>query len=188
RDEIAQRTDRAPGRVLPDAAIAELATREHPEPADVDRIAGFRRRTAVRHRSTWVEALERARGLTRRQLPPLHLPSDAPPPPRSWDRRDPAAAARWERVRPAVLALAESHELPVENLLTPALLRELAWRPPSPLDAAAVDGLLAEGGARPWQRELVVPVVTPLLDDALTDPEVLERPAEPGGRSRRRRD
>ncbi|WP_114559944.1 HRDC domain-containing protein, partial [Desertihabitans aurantiacus] len=48
RDEIAQRTDRAPGRVLPDAAIAELATREHPEPADVDRIAGFRRRTAVR--------------------------------------------------------------------------------------------------------------------------------------------
>ena len=68
-----------------------------------------------------------------------------------------------KRIRPAAVELAEHHHLPVENLIGPDALRKLAWEPPSPISEASVDAFWAVEGVRPWQRELVVPVVTPLL-------------------------
>ena len=41
--------------------------------------------------------------------------------------------------------------MPTENLLTPELLRRVAWSPPVPLTAASVGDALAALGARPWQ-------------------------------------
>jgi ribonuclease D len=41
--------------------------------------------------------------------------------------------------------------MPTENLITPDLLRRVAWTPPEPLSAASVGEFLAELGARPWQ-------------------------------------
>ena len=41
--------------------------------------------------------------------------------------------------------------MPTENLLTPDLLRRVAWTPPEPLSAASIGDALAELGARPWQ-------------------------------------
>ncbi|WP_448629307.1 hypothetical protein [Cellulomonas soli] len=55
--------------------------------------------------------------------------SDAPPPPRAWADRDPAAAARLAAAREAVAALSAEHTVPVENLLQPDLLRRLCWSP-----------------------------------------------------------
>lgn len=188
RDELAQRLDRAPGRLLQDAAITELATQKDPDVSSMTRIAGFKRRAAQQHRDVWVAALQRATGLARAELPPMHLPSDAPPPPRTWANRDPLAAARWDRVRPAVVALAETHDLPTENLLSPDLVRRLAWRPPAPRDTAACEAFLVDGGARRWQRELVLPVVVPLLDDSLSAPDVHERARSTGRRRRPARD
>jgi ribonuclease D len=66
-------------------------------------------------------------------------------------------------VRGALLIIAEQYDVPLENLLTPDHLRRLAWRPPSPLTEESVDQVLAALGARPWQRELTVPAITPLL-------------------------
>jgi ribonuclease D len=61
--------------------------------------------------------------------------------------------------------------VPTENLLTPDTVRRLCWdwEPPEDPDdvGAVVDAFLAESGARPWQRELTVPVLTA----ALTPPE-----------------
>jgi ribonuclease D len=39
----------------------------------------------------------------------------------------------------------------------------LAWRPPTPVTEKSVDQALADLGARPWQRELTVATITPLL-------------------------
>jgi ribonuclease D len=50
-----------------------------------------------------------------------------------------------------VEALAEELNMPTENLLTPDLLRRVAWSPPEPLSAASIGDTLAELGARPWQ-------------------------------------
>ena len=42
--------------------------------------------------------------------------------------------------------------MPTENLLTPELLRRVAWSPPElPATAEAIGAALAELGARDWQ-------------------------------------
>ena len=47
----------------------------------------------------------------------------------------------------------ERHRIPAENLLTPELLRRLAWSPPG-TDRDSVAACLAAGGARDWQVQL----------------------------------
>ncbi|MDO5499993.1 MAG: ribonuclease D [Propionibacteriaceae bacterium] len=163
RDEIARRQDRAPGRILQDRAIAELAAQQKPTRAAMRGIQGFQRRAARRFESTWTSALERAQALPKSDLPPLHLPSDGPPPPRSWEHRDPAAYARYLALREVVNELAEEHHLPAENLLTPDTWRRLAWQPPAELDVAAIEDFLAGQSARAWQRELTAAALTAAL-------------------------
>ena len=51
-------------------------------------------------------------------------------------------------------AIADEHGLPVENLLAPDSVRRLCWEPPVDLAPAGIDAVLAELGARAWQREL----------------------------------
>ena len=83
----------------------------------------------------------------------------------NWERRNPAAFARWNRVRPATQEMAEQLNLPPENLVSPDTLRRIAYEPPTPLDAESVDARLAELGQRPWQRERLVPLLVELLAD-----------------------
>lgn len=168
RDALAARLDKAPGRVLADRAISGLAQRA--EAADftasreaVRAVDGFRWRQAARYESNWLAALERALALPKAALPRMRLAADGPPAPKSWPNRFPEAAERWARVRPATVELAERLELPVENLIAPDAVRKLAWEPPAPATEASVNAFWAAEGVRAWQRELVVPVVTPLL-------------------------
>ncbi|HEY9294611.1 MAG TPA: HRDC domain-containing protein [Microlunatus sp.] len=166
RDQIARRTDNAPGRVLPDSAITEVAAIRDATPSSLKDVAGFNRRGAARYRANWTAALERALALSDRELPSLHRHASGPPQQaRLWAAKDPIAAARLHRVRDALAEKAEELNLPVENLLTPDYLRRLAWRPPSEIDEHAVNDLLGGFGARPWQREIVVPLITPLLPE-----------------------
>lgn len=171
RDEIAQRLDKAPGRILNDRAIAGLgAAVDAAKTADIDRpalrrIDGFNWRQAARFESSWIAALQRVSAMSASDYPARRAASEDIPHPKGWARNRPEAAARWERVRPAVNALAEEHTVPPENLLSPDALRRLAWQPPEPLTEESVDAALAAADVRPWQRELVVPVVTPLLSD-----------------------
>lgn len=160
RDEIARDTDRAPSKVLPDVAIAELAAAERPDRATLYRIPGFQRRQARRYLPEWLDGLQRVAALRDAELPPLHIPSPGPPQPRLWATKDPVAAQRLTRVRKALSALAVEHQLPSENLLTPDYVRRLAWSPPTPVSEESVDAALTELGARPWQRRLSVPALT----------------------------
>ena len=171
RDDIARRIDRAPGRVLPDAAIVALAARVgpgKPRPGrdDLRSIRGFSWRIAARYEPAFAAALDRALDLARDQLPPLVAVPDGPPPPRSWAKRFPDASARWNRLRPATIALAEQLRLPVENLIAPDAVRRLAWEPPAEVSVEAVDAFLGARLARPWQRELLAPALAPLLKKA----------------------
>ena len=121
------------------------------------------KRQASRYESSFVAALDRVAALSKSDYPPSALMSDAPPPPRSWAKRHPESFARWNRLRPALVQRAEELQLPVENLLAPDSLRRLAWQPPEDASAAGVDAFLASRMARPWQRELVVGFLTPLI-------------------------
>ena len=169
RDDIAQRLDRAPGRILPDLAISDLAatsatqvTSAHARNA-LRQIPAFLRRQARRYEADWLHAVDIAAGIGDADLPPMHLPSDGPPQARLWAAKDPEAAARLVRVREALNTKAAELVLPVENLLTPDYVRRLAWQPPAPLTEETVDTELARLGSRRWQRELTVGMITPLL-------------------------
>jgi len=163
RDAIAQELDKAPSRILPDAAITELAAHKHPDRATLRKIPAFGRRQARRSEASWLDALNTAAQMPENALPPMHIPNDGPPQSRMWPAKNPGAAARLTAVRAALLAIAERHELPVENLITPEHLRRLAWRPPTPVTEESVDQTLADLGARPWQRKLTVAAISPLL-------------------------
>jgi ribonuclease D len=165
RDEVAARLDRAPGKILPDVAISELAALQAPNRVALRQIPGFARRQARRYEPNWLAALDTVSRMSEAELPAMHIPNDGPPQARLWVARDPVAAARLAAVRGALTAIAAQHNLPVENLLTPDHVRRLAWRPPSPLAHEVVDRALADYGARPWQRELTVAAITPLLAD-----------------------
>jgi len=165
RDEVAARLDRAPGKILPDVAISELAAQQTPNRVTLRQIPGFARRQARRYEPTWLAALDTVARMSEAELPAMHIPNDGPPQARLWVARDPVAAARLAAVRGALTAIAAQHNLPVENLITPDYVRRLAWRPPSPLTPEVVDQALADYGARPWQRELTVATITPLLAD-----------------------
>jgi ribonuclease D len=154
RDQLAHRRDLAPGRVLPDAAIVEAALAMPASPAELATLPVFRGRAQRREAERWARAIDRARRATDRDLPILTVRYDGPPPARSWPSRDPAAAARLAAARAAVGTVAETHGLPVENLLTPETLRRAAWSPPDPPTPDALAAAFRERGARDWQVRL----------------------------------
>src|SRR5262249_11560082 len=145
--------------LLPDSAIIEAALAAGTAMPRLRSLNGFANRRGedvLRYQT----AIEQARQLPDAALPQLTLPSDAPPPPRVWADKDPAAAQRLTAAPAAVTALSELHNLPVENLLTPDLLRRLCWTPPEEITPEAVAVRLRAGGAREWQIEVVVPAIT----------------------------
>ncbi|MGH3678593.1 MAG: HRDC domain-containing protein [Mycobacterium sp.] len=165
RDHIARRRDIAPGRILPDAAIINAATAD---PKTVDELTALpifggpkQRRTA----QVWLDALNRAREVD--DPPEVSEPPNGPPPASRWARRKPEAAARLEAARAGLAELSQRVSVPTENLITPDVVRRLCWDwQPGQDTEAAIDDFLREALVRPWQRELVVPV----LAAALTTP------------------
>lgn len=154
RDRMARERDIAPGRILPDSAIIDAALTMPTSARALARLPVFGGRSTRRHAETWFAALEAGRTTPEADLPPLTLPSEGPPPARSWGERDPAAARRLAAARAAVAAVADEHGLPTENLLAPDLVRRLAWSPPQPATTESIAAALAERGARRWQARL----------------------------------
>jgi ribonuclease D len=128
---------------------------------------GFHGRAAQREAPRWLRCIAAARDLE--DLPPLHLATNAPPPPRVWADRDPEAAARLATARPKLQEKADQINLPLENLLTPDYLRRVAWRPPAEISEASLAAELRALGAREWQVELAAP----LIADAFLHPQPL---------------
>ncbi len=158
RDSLAQKRDVAPGRLIPDSALVSAAKAMPSTVPQLLGTKGFHGRAAQREAPRWLRCIAAARELE--ELPPLHLPTNAPPPPRVWADRDPEAAERLSTARPLLQEKAEELNLPMENLLTPDYLRRVAWRPPAELTEEAVATELRALGAREWQIGLVAPLIT----------------------------
>jgi ribonuclease D len=162
RDEIAQRRDIAPGRILPDSAIIEAASTDPKTIDDLIALPIFGGRRQRRNAAVWLAALESARqnpGPAEEAEPP-----NGPPAPQRWLRRRPEAAARLDAVRTALRELSQRVSVPTVNLVSPDLVRRLCWDWEGADDPArAIDEFLAAGQARGWQRELVGPVLAAAL-------------------------
>lgn len=163
REQAAERADRPPGRVLADAAIIAAAKAR---PTSQDQLRGLPAFARLRRRGgAWWEAIRQAQDLPESDLPPRHAES-GPPPARSWERRDPVAAARLAAVRQAIGARADELGLPAEVLISPELVRALVWESEGPVSEDEVRQRLTP--ARAWQLDQVAGLVCAALADGAT--------------------
>ncbi len=152
REQLAVKLDVSPGRLIPDASIVSVAKatpKTKPELAGSRSFVGRASRTYL---DLWWKAIQD--GSSTNDLPPLKVASVGIPNHRIWPTRFPEADARLKSTRPVLAEIAESHNLPVENLLTPDFLRQICFEPPA-LDTESVAAALLALGARPWQTQLV---------------------------------
>lgn len=175
RDEYAREIDTAPGRLLPDLSITAAAKTLPATRNDLARLREFNGRASRSQLPRWWSAIEA--GVASEDLPALRVPGDGIPPARSWSDRNPEADGRLKAARAAFAELSETLAIPVENLLTPELLRRIAWEPPEPLTTDAVREALLTEGARPWQADATVqPIVDAFVEASQTEPGP-DRPA-----------
>ena len=166
RDAIAIERDIAPGRILPDAALLDLAIRAPKTGADIQDGHGPGSRSVRRYQQQWLSALERARQVPEPDLPVLALRAEGPPPARAWADRDPVAAARLARARAVLGEFAQARSIPVENLLSPDSIRRVLWAPPPDSTLESVAEALLALGARQWQ----IDIAGPILEEAINRP------------------
>ncbi|HXR44131.1 MAG TPA: HRDC domain-containing protein [Pseudolysinimonas sp.] len=175
RDEYAREIDTSPGRLVPDASLVAAARVLPATKRDLAAIREFTGRASRSQLDRWFAAIQA--GLATPDLPQLRPPSDTLPPPRVWADKNPDADARLRAARPAVAAVAEQLDLPVENLLTPEYLRRVAWNPAQPITAETVGAALATLGARPWQVEATAQVIAQAFVDGPQSPPEPDEPA-----------
>lgn len=169
RDDLAHSTDTAPGRLVPDASLT-AAAKAMPESKQA--LAALREFTGRASRSEldrWWSAVETGRAST--DIPSLRGSGDTLPPPRSWSDRNPAADARLKSARAALREISEERAIPIENMLTPEILRRVAWNPPEPVSAETVAVVLAAAGARPWQVETTADAIAAAFVEAAQTPQ-----------------
>lgn len=155
RETIAERRDKAPGRLLNDRAIVAAAARQGLTAGTLASVSGFQRGVAKRYLNAWSDAVRRVEAMDPEDYPALRPPRRGLGAPRTWQNSHPEAYARFVAVRETLTTLAARWQLPPENLLTPDTWHRLCWEPPADLSPAGVDARLQEAGTRPWQRELV---------------------------------
>ncbi len=165
RDSIARERDITPSHVVRDPALVEAALAQPGSLRALARLPGFASGGGRRFSSEFAAAVAEALALDPDQLPPRTPPYDGPPPARVWGRKFPEAADRLGRCREAVSAIAETLQLPQENLLAPDAVRRLAWQPPEPLTEDRVAAALTGAGARPWQVHHTAAALTAVLGE-----------------------
>ena len=103
RDQIAHDEDRAPGKGAARPRDHRAGHRTGSGPVAMRQVPGFNRRQARRFDAEWSRARAHGRAARESELPPMHRPSDGPPPPRIWAIQGPAgrqAAGRGARGAP----------------------------------------------------------------------------------------
>ena len=157
RERAAEAADKPPSRVMSDAAILAAA---RTQPTSLQSLRAMREFARHGRRiSLWWQAVERAQQLAEAELPPRRV-EEIPPPQRSWERRDPVAAARLSAVRAAISQRADELAIPAEVLVSPDPIRALVWHSTGPVPVEEVRRRLTELGVRQWQQQQIADLIT----------------------------
>lgn len=179
RDELGREIDLAPGRVLGDEAIIELATKRPDNLEAVAKVIGRRTRLEAPPFNRWLNVLNLALKTPLDQQPELRVPSQSLPPIKIWKDRNPLGYARLTHARAALIELSAQIQIPTENLVTPELVRRICWQEPPTSNSEYEDFVIEQlnkTGARPWQIELVTPAISAALSQ--TEPLIIPEPVE----------
>ena len=169
RDEIAARQDIAPGKLLNDSAIVELAIAVPTNKKEFEktlRPLGLRARW-MENIQLWLDSIATAVSMPEEQWPAMRTNADTLPPIKLWRDKFPEKFAPLSHARAAIELLAQENQIPVENLITPEHVRRMCWKPPVgatiTLSISEVEKGLSELGARQWQIDLVAPALAAAL-------------------------
>ncbi|WP_411706481.1 HRDC domain-containing protein [Corynebacterium sp. LaCa54] len=174
RDAIARRTDTAPGRVLANKTLVEIARALPTSGSDLARIKGFpRRRKGATAR--WMAVLNQARAIPPHQRPRVHRTPHPVPSKTIWTKDYPDLWEIYQTIRADIAELGDDLGMSSELIIRPATVRAAVWakvgvradkrhRGPDsvagsirqPDDVAA---FLRAEGAREWQIELTAPLI-----------------------------
>jgi ribonuclease D len=187
RDEVAARQDIAPGKLLNDSAIVELAIAVPTNKREFEktlRPLGLRARW-MENLQLWLDSIAAAVSTPEEQWPAMRTNADTLPPIKLWRDKFPDKYAPLSHARAAIELIAQENQIPVENLITPEHVRRICWKPPvgatTTLSISEVEKGLAELGARQWQIDLVAPALAAaLLEREPLPVEVAENTPEEG--------
>lgn len=180
RDKVASQSDIAQGKLLNDNAIVELAISAPTTKKEFEkalRPLGLRARW-LENLPLWLESIASAVALPEQEWPQLRTNADSLPPIKLWRDKFPEKYAPLSHARLRLEKISEENSIPVENLITPELVRRICWNPPSgsteQLQVEAVEKALSNLGARSWQVNLVGQAIS----EALLEKEPVPAPVE----------
>jgi ribonuclease D len=169
REALAQKMDVAPGRLIPDSSILVAANEKPKTRPELAAMKSFSGRASRSYLDTWWEAIQVAHKAT--VLPTLKPEkTDALPNHRNWINKFPEADRRLKYAKASLVELSEKKLVPLENLLTPELLRQVSFTPPETLTVQALSERLIQLGSRPWQIELTAGLIVEAFNLAETAP------------------
>lgn len=152
REALAEKLDVSPGRLIPDLSIVAAAKVQPKTKPELISLKAFNGRASRTYLDTWFAAIEA--GMVDRELPVMRLATQGIPNHRIWPSKYPAADARLQKFRSVVAEVSEELKIPIENLLTPDTLRQLAWNEEiSSLES--ISEFLRSLKARDWQTKLL---------------------------------
>jgi ribonuclease D len=163
RDQIARDRDSAPGRLIPDRSIMAAVVQQPKSKSDLASNKEFQGRASRTLLNVWWDAIAKADQVEIDPNPAKN--GNGIPSHRSWEKRFPDAHARLEAVRPLLVERATELKLPIENLLTPDLLRRVCFEP-----AEDISSQLKVLGARSWQIQQAADLIKSGLEKAQTPP------------------
>jgi ribonuclease D len=158
RESLAQKMDVAPGRLIPDSSILVAATQKPKSRPELAAMKSFSGRASRSYLDLWWDAVQSALKAT--ELPSLKPEkTDAIPNHRNWITKFPEADRRLKHAKASLQKLSEEKLIPLENLLTPEILRQVSFTPPENLSRETLAERLHELGARNWQVELAAQLI-----------------------------
>ena len=159
REQLAIKMDLSPGRLVPDSAILAAAVAKPRTKPELASLKAFTGRASRSYLDFWWQAIQAAHKST--SLPPVRAEkTDSIPNHRNWAVKFPEADRRLRHARNALTEISKAKNLPLENLLTPDILRQVCFAPPQPATLEEVRKVLATFGARSWQLDLTVESIT----------------------------
>ena len=185
RDQIASEIDLAPGRLLSDYVIVALAKSQIKTRADFLKIpevkARVRNELQKSYIDSWLETYLAASSLKEVDWPQLRGKSDSLPPAKIWKVKFPLAHAHLSHAKHNLATIASELKMPLENLLTPELVRKICFDEGkervlelNPKLIANTETQLRLNGAREWQIEKCATILSAALAESEPLPPVQE--------------
>jgi len=188
RDEIAKDIDLAPGRLLNDAVIIELARnkpKKREEFLDLPIVKmRIRNEIQISYIDRWLSVLNEAYDISEENWPEMRARGDSLPAPRIWREKFPIANAQLQHVRRNLTEISEKYSIPQENLLSPEILKRVIFNSGkeevmsySESQVSEIRSKLRELDARNWQVDIVADAIARAKSESLP-PSVAIDPAE----------